>query len=95
MEKVYAKGRRRGPGDRVNRCREKLRPGGKRDWYHSGESWTTEKKAIDPAESIEHREDCCKKGVVAVVTVVTIGTRREEENDVLLSLKSDFPRLRR
>ena len=47
-EKVFPKGRRRGLGDRVNRCRR--------------ESWTHEKKAIDPVEPIHRRGVWRKKG---------------------------------
>ena len=46
--KVFPKGRRRGLGDRVNRSRR--------------ESWTHEKKAIDPEEPIQRRGVWRKKG---------------------------------
>jgi hypothetical protein len=44
--KVFPKGRRRDLADRVNRCRL--------------ESWMHQKKASDPVESIERREDLSK-----------------------------------
>ena len=78
-EKVFPKGRRRGLGDRVKCRRGKLRQVEKGADSRAGGKVGRPKRKLLTQQNPFSAGKIGAKRVVAVVTVVTIVTRREEE----------------